>query len=308
MAEIFSKKTPQETKKGSERDPIHDEVLGECFLPSEILEEILEELPSKATIPPPTPKKKDPEALISFGRKRVKSTNFIVLLDPRRPALVIDRVKNIYSTQRLHEAQYTHLELELQELIRLLLQIPFIAVVAEADWQNPPKFQIQYTLIADRDEKDSFNAIFADKAFFNKGIRHRALSVELENLPRTLTKDLIKTMDIAEVEALHNKIQEIIQKLLAAESGSPVYKSILNELDSLPEGMPEKITELIALVKRVDLEDGSEELCMIKLDYPTWELKEAWNYANPYKLWERRKYRKLLQVIIEQLRGYLPAE
>ncbi|MFC1810502.1 hypothetical protein ACFLZH_03295 [Patescibacteria group bacterium] len=117
-----------------------------------------------------------------------------------------------------------------------------------------------------------------------------------------MTQDLSTTMDIADIQMLHNRIE----KLLAADANSEVYNSILTEMGELPEGMPESIIELVSLVKKVEVESGAEELCMVEFDYPTWELKEAWNYLNPVKLFKRRKYRKLLQAILEDLEGYVP--
>lgn len=326
-AEAISEQPAEASSNTPERDPIHDELLGECVMPSDILEELLEELPPIPATPPPIPKKvKDDEVVFreafhGFGRKSVKSTSIVILDDPRRPELYIDRETNLYSSQHLNEAQYNHLAPEIRELIGLLVKLPFVAAVAETDWQNPPKFQLQYTIIADCDEKDAFNAIFADKAFFNRGIKHRALSVELANLSQVLTQNLFKFIDPTDFQNLKEKIEDIIKKLMAADPDSPVYESILKEMAELSEvlpketpkkikklvdAMPPKIKELVDLVNRVEVAHGSEELCMVEFDYPTWELKEAWNYANPYKLIKRRKYRKLLKVIIEQLKQYVP--
>jgi hypothetical protein len=315
MAEIFSKDTPGTPDANSENPEktvdndapsINDELLAEGFLPADFVEEIISELPPEPTTPPAIPHPVRPRIQDILGRSRVKSTSFVILLDPRRPGLVIDLEQDAYSRQNLNEKQYDYLDRDMRALIRLFVDIPFVAAVAETNWKNPPNFTFLYTIIADKGEKNSFNAIFADRAFFNKGLKFRNHSVELKNLPDTLTQDLIKTMDIADVEVLRDRIEKIIEKLLATDEDSEVYNSILTEMQELPEGMDKSIIELVNLVKKVELESGVEELCMVEFDYPTWEPKQFWNYGNPFKLYKRRKYRKLLQAILEDLKTHTP--
>jgi hypothetical protein len=278
-----------------------NELLEEGFLSPEFVEEVMAVLP-----PPPPPQERPdnanpPKIPDILARRPIKSESFIVLMDPRRSNVYIDLSKGRYSDQKMHEAQYNHLPAVVQELIRFFVKCPYATAVADAEWEAPPKFTLHYTVLSGFENKDLLNGIFANKALFNDGIKFRAPSVELKNLPQTLTKNLTGFMDIADIEALSIKIKEFIDILLFAEKGSEEYSLTMSDLQNLSKGMREKIIELIELVKQADLDYEREELCTIELDYPTWQPKQAWNYLAPWKVMKRRKYNKLLAEILEEL-------
>ncbi len=295
----MEKHKPNEALK--EKPQPDNGLLEEGFLSPEFVDEVM------AVLPPPPPlekrpdKAKPPKIPDILARRPVKSESFILLMDPRRPGVYIDLANGKYSEQKLHKAMFEHLPPEVQELIRFFINCPHTAAVADAEWEAPPKFKFSYTLLSGFDNKDLLNGIFANKALYNNGIRFRAVSSELKNLPQTLTKGLKGFMDIAVIEELSIKIKELIDILLFAEKGSREYDITLNELHYLPKGMADKITELLKEVKEVELDHEREELCTIELDYPYCKPKQVRNYLVPWKILKRRKYQKLLAKILEEL-------
>lgn len=301
MIKSMENKAPEEILEAEHKvtdDSINDGLLEEGFLSAEFVEEIVSVLP-----PPPPPevpktKLKLPDILC---RSRVKSESFILLMDPRRPGVYIDLAKSKYSQQILHEALSNHLLPEIQELIKFFVDKPFTAAVAEADWENPPKFKLQYTSVKNNPKTDKLNDIFAQKALNNPDFKFRALSTELQNLPKKLTEELEKSMDIADIEGLREQIENLIKTLLRAEKDSPEYKKTVKETKSLSRGIGEKVLKNTELVNRVEMDHDHEDLCMIVLDYPTWPAKKAWNYAAPWKVINRRKNEKFLKEMLEEL-------
>lgn len=293
----------QSNKALNEKSEPDNDLLEEGFLSPEFVEELMAVLP-----PPPPPatspdKAKPPKIPDILVRRPVKSKNFIALMDPRRPGVYIDLVNAKYSEQQLHKVMFEHLPPEVQELIGFFVNFPYTAAVADAEWETPPKFKFSYTVLSGFNNKDLLNGIFANKGLFNKGIKFRAVSSELKNLPQTLTKGLKGFMDIADIEDLSIKIKEYIDILLFAEKGSEEYDITLNELHYLPKGMAGKITELLEPIKEIEIDHEREELCTIELDYPGSRPKQARNYLAPWEIIKRRKYQKVLAEIMEELRA-----
>jgi len=300
MENKVPEKIPEQGTKTND-DSTQGELLEEGFLSAEFVEEIVSVLP-----PPPPPevpkaKMKLPDILC---RSRVKSESFILLMDPRRPGVYIDLAKSRYSQQILHESLYSHLLPEIQELINFFVRSSFTAAVAEAEWENPPKFKLQYTSVKNNPKTDKLNDIFAQKALNNPDFKFRALSSELQNLPKVLTKDLEKFMDIADIQALHDQIKELIDILLSAEKDSPEYQQAVKETETLPRGLGEKVLKQAELVNRVEMDHDHEDLCMIELDYPTWPAKKVWNYAAAWKMLKRQKNEKFLKEMLEELKEF----
>jgi hypothetical protein len=309
-------KIKEDNEKADENPPdnnapgINDGILTEGFLPPEFIEELVEELPPKPPkpkqAPPKIPEKKEkPEIRDILKRSPVKSESFIVLMDRRRPNVYIDLANARYSEQKLHESMYDHLKPELQKLIETLKKVPFAAVVAEPDWQNPPNFKLQYTVISNNDKSNEFNNVFAQMALYNDEIKFRPLSAELKELPNKLTENLDKYMDIAQIEALYERIKQLIQELLKQDYDSSEYQEALTETEELPRGMGEKIIKLINLIKRADIEHDHEDLCQLELKYPDWNPRQTWNYCVPWKMVKRARYKNLIKEVWMQLEKFI---
>ena len=309
-------KIQEQTKSADENPPdknaekINDGILDEGFLPPEFIEEVVAVLPPKPPrpkqAPPKIPEKKDkPEFPDILMRSSVKSESFIVLMDRRRPNVYIDLANGCYSEQKLHESMYDHLNSELRKLITTLTKIPFTAVVADPDWQNPPKFKLQFTVLSNNKKSDELNGIFAQNAFFNNEIKFRALSAELKELPKKLTENLDKYMDISQIEALRERIEQLIRELLKRDYDSAEYHEALTETEELPRGMGEQIIKLINLVKKAELEHDQEDLCQLEFEYPDWEPRQAWNYCVPWKMVKRAKYKNLIKEVLGELEKYI---